>query len=777
MAHILAYDSLSARPTTLSTQRPRPHDTNPEDRVALRSSQKASRRESRLGLRTIFGRPRTSNSDASPPSHLTDSLRSASLSSDVPTSHSRPASIAPGSAYGPGDSSEQLSISSGLASLDLSWAPPPLFKAYPRAIRDATLPASTLDADYIVRLNSKSTGDAGFHAASDQRTAEKVRKKHRQTLSLTSTKLEWTTKIYILETSGYLLQYAAEGAHDRTPEKILQLGRSSAAFASDVIPGKHWVLQVSSVVESESQPTESRSLFSKLHIRSGEKQKSTNMLLIFESAEDMDGWMTTLRREIERLGGKRSLSETGAPKEIEEALHPTPMRNPVPRSSNRYSLYADNSSKERFDRDEFPVMAHDVEGFHEGVDDTSTTDSLVSHDERQLDNLRNSANRLSYHSSGQRTIVTSAGSSPACSPSRETFNIPPQDLLPPKSEARLRPNASAILYRRSSLQMLSPFVEHGANSSAAPPQNTTLENDAQADAGPSPVDPPQPPLNFSVPRSSNRRFSTYRIPTGPEPDGPSPQHKGGSTPHRVGARKPPPAQLRSTRPLSMVMDLPSPQADIADRPATRHDTSDLHISTDPVPPPPPPRSASRPRPRPPLSHAIHRPKSPLHHGKPIYGNPRRMASLGSISRQDVVPQLSGAQYGIPQSKDAAMSTGRRSNIQGPALADDAPSAPLISPRTLKRASMHSMVSDRSSRHEATMDNYASFMTALPPLRAPPPLMPLPPLPGSKNGQQLNMEAASKALLNRRSMPHLMDGPPPAPPPVCALPPIPHKPNF
>jgi len=45
---------------------------------------------------------------------------------------------------------------------------------------------------------------------------------------------------------------------------------------------------------------------------------------------------------------------------------------------------------------------------------------------------------------------------------------------------------------------------------------------------------------------------------------------------------------------------------------------------------------------------------------------------------------------------------------------------------------------------------------------------------SLSGQHLRVHSASKALLYRRSMPQLVDGPPPAPPPTCALPPLPPK---
>jgi hypothetical protein len=37
--------------------------------------------------------------------------------------------------------------------------------------------------------------------------------------------------------------FRGEGKHDRLPERMLLLGPQSVAFASDAIPGKHWVVE------------------------------------------------------------------------------------------------------------------------------------------------------------------------------------------------------------------------------------------------------------------------------------------------------------------------------------------------------------------------------------------------------------------------------------------------------------------------------------------------------------------------------------------------------
>ena len=157
---------------------------------------------------------------------------------------------------------------------------------------------------------------------SSEKTGERVRRKHRRNTSGSNFKLDWTTKIYVLVTSGYLLQYAGEGPFDRLPEKILNISKDSAAFASDLIPGKHWVIQVSSAMEpGATQTNDSKSLFSRLPFRGVERKQTSLFLMVFENAEEMEGWISVLRREIELLGGKKKVSETGDPTTDEDELH------------------------------------------------------------------------------------------------------------------------------------------------------------------------------------------------------------------------------------------------------------------------------------------------------------------------------------------------------------------------------------------------------------------------------------------------------------------------
>lgn len=203
------------------------------------------------------------------------------------------------------------------------WKPPPLFQAYPQSTKHACLPAPALSADSILRLHAttarSSTDDNPVNplerdeaADAARKKREQKQKKHLRTLSGTINKVDWTEKIYVLATTGYILQYAGDGKHDRLPERMLLLGPNSVAFASDAIPGKHWVVQVShnptdddSAVPEPPKPRFSRFGFHKPNTR----RFSRNFLLVFDNPEDMIGWLVAVRAEIEKRGGRKFTQE------------------------------------------------------------------------------------------------------------------------------------------------------------------------------------------------------------------------------------------------------------------------------------------------------------------------------------------------------------------------------------------------------------------------------------------------------------------------------------
>jgi hypothetical protein len=91
-----------------------------------------------------------------------------------------------------------------------TWDPPPLFQAYPQSIKHATLTASSLSADSILRLSSSNerTGskidELVFGKQEDSvpgaatKKSEKAKSKHRRQISGSLLGGTWTQKIFVL---------------------------------------------------------------------------------------------------------------------------------------------------------------------------------------------------------------------------------------------------------------------------------------------------------------------------------------------------------------------------------------------------------------------------------------------------------------------------------------------------------------------------------------------------------------------------------------------------
>ena len=137
---------------------------------------------------------------------------------------------------------------------------PPLFQAYPQAVKAGSLQVSMMTAETVLQ-KSKSRKPAGQafepvprgsvedSGSIDTRRSAKTTFRHVTDTSISNVDLP--KKILVLVTSGYLLQYAESGPSNRLPERVLQLGKESAAFACDLIPGKHHVLQISQAVDQQ----------------------------------------------------------------------------------------------------------------------------------------------------------------------------------------------------------------------------------------------------------------------------------------------------------------------------------------------------------------------------------------------------------------------------------------------------------------------------------------------------------------------------------------------
>ena len=694
---------------------------------------------------------------------------------------------------------------------DVNWSMPPLFKAFPQAIRFATLPATSVSADAILRTSEKAGAQLGksndetnaFGLGNDLRDVdkEKSRKKSRKSAAATALTYEWTTKVYVLVTAGYLLQYAAEGSFDRLPEKVLRLGQSAAAFVTDAIPGRHWVIQVSSTAEAdENAGTDSRSLFSKLSFRIPDRRNTGNQLMVFENAEDMQGWIACLRNEIEKLGGKKNLSETGQRKhqDVERGLRDrASQRTLVVREPSRFANVArrpDHASPaqreaERRDMETPTPMTVGNVSRTNSLDDISTSDSGYSHDERQLDNLRDSSHRYSCVSSDQRTVVTSTGSSPDGSPSRESFPTPDfREGLTPRKEhevdkARARPNAPEVASRRRSRQTGHPFYDMQCSISSETPSIDGMPDLAdERNRVASPVGTHATP-NFSVPSSSNRRFSYTQGPGLPCTSAPGQHHRShsrspegstaGMSPVQLqpAKRLPPPrmppiSMMTSARALTYGMGLPR-----ATSPAKEPSAHEVY----------PMRHTSLLQPRnKPLPELVEV-QTETSVGSTMDRSPAKQASTPSLpgnSREakmmnhperapHIASMLSEGEPAVNLDDERERRKQFRTSFLD--VGDAMPVKTMDPPRPTKRVSMGSVLSERSPQlHD--MASWAPHEHDTPELK-------LEAKATLDSNKQPSVEKTPRsiALMNRRSMPHIkVNGPPPAPPPTRALPPIPQK---
>ncbi|KAK4134211.1 hypothetical protein BT67DRAFT_462465 [Trichocladium antarcticum] len=749
------------------------------NRVPLRpeAGDRAHRRESRLGLRSIFGRHRgTSDAGKGPVSPREAPQRPGGIRASLaeinwpyglhPGQGNRSEISLPPSKPPPvSQSLKQKKSASAMRAQPAAdglaaWNSPPLFQAYPQAIKHAHLPACTASAAVVLRLHHhKNSGSIGsilnqatpeIPEESASEKGDKPKRRHRRNASGSAPDFKWTTKIFVLATSGYLLQYAGDGPFDRLPEKVLQLGRESAAFASDVIPGRHWVLQVSSMEEPDRTPVSHTSLRARFPFRGPEKRHSSTLLMVFENADDMDSWIATLRQEIEALGGRKVLSETGKPKidgQAQQLRNQSSQRTLVVRDPDRFSRavspdqpWSRNLGMSSPDPHQ-PELPPDDMAREQSFDDTSTA-SVISHDGRQLDALRDSTNRFSFMSSGQRTGITSAGSSPACSPIRDSFidleSLTPQlPQLDEHPQPRLRPNAMAIIDRRQSLQTINQVFEMRLASVQTPRPLSTYSNSSQPEAA-------------IVPYSASKRYSFGR-PTPPAPSGiSSPSVLG-----RMSSRRPPPSALSiNSRPLSLVMDQPSPVFSPICRVGARTDNPGSPLSATRIMSPASPSSPLRAE----LEDQSICNLNMLAQKTALNGPLDRdleELNTASLNRASIFdPQPFTRPHDIPRSMSSLDTYG------GTSLPAQAPA---------NRGGRTRGISFTQQQQQQQAPTRPFSPRDLPRRPRAPSLKSMP-----RSSQHLRADAHPQATPQRRSMSHLVEGPPPAPPPCKALPPIPQK---
>ncbi|MCJ1228596.1 hypothetical protein MMC12_005257 [Toensbergia leucococca] len=421
----------------------------------------------------------------------------------------------------------------------MTWNPPPLFQAYPQAVKHGRLTTPALSADAILRFNdskrveAKTLGsvlspqdtDVTDTASTGPKSNEEIHNKHRRQNSGSTSTCEWTEKVYVLVTSGYILQYAGEGSFDRRPEKVLQLGESSAAFACDAIHGKHWVLRVSRFSgEDGTVSSGSKSLFSKLPFRGDSKRSTSNFLLVLGSPEEMDSWLVAVRKEIEALGGKQYLPDVGKRRPTNEALRALQekqnRRFVIKRDPTQFSRHGspplgtrsgDESRDVRWTKpvvnvpSPHPAMRDSVAN-RRSMDSPSISFTTVSTDQAYLDRVRDSS-RMSYSSAGAKTLTTSERSSPGPSPARANFNL---DVLPSNFGGIATTTATYPNTRRRPMQAIPKQVESRPmspdyHSSPRSPRSQSFYSSSRARS----ISPAAPSL--SAP-SFSKRYSEMSIP-------------------------------------------------------------------------------------------------------------------------------------------------------------------------------------------------------------------------------------------------------------------------
>ncbi|KAI7046540.1 hypothetical protein KC366_g2958 [Hortaea werneckii] len=302
----------------------------------------------------------------------------------------------------------------------------PLFQAFPQATKYGVLEVSTMSAETVLHKSrsrrtagSQSSIGEAFSRASvedagngDTRRAAKTTMKHFANGSMSHEELP--SKMFVLINSGYLLQYREDGPSNRLPEKVLELGEESAAFACDLIPGRHHVLQVSQAVDSQGvmlAPTSS--LLSKLRFRSAaDKLPASHFLLVMPSAKEMEKWMAALREEIEGVGGKEARADSDIRPWTEETTGRDGFNElkKTPSKSHRYQVKRESSIAvlpENIERSERRLSRLQDE---EEKSETATLDSI----ERQADQLAEGA-QASIHRNAPEHDAQSTSSSIAFS--------------------------------------------------------------------------------------------------------------------------------------------------------------------------------------------------------------------------------------------------------------------------------------------------------------------------------------------------------------------------
>ncbi|KAL8905369.1 MAG: hypothetical protein Q9207_002680 [Kuettlingeria erythrocarpa] len=620
----------------------------------------------------------------------------------------------------------------------MQWDPPPLFQAYPQSVKHGTTFAPVMSTDSILRFHAErkrrqrknSTTLASSETDGIDEQDGTVRGDDREELQ----EVDLAQKIYVLVTSGYILQYAGEGSYDRLPEKILSIGPDSAAFASDAVPGKHWVLQVSHALDEDGiAKLEKRSFVKKLGLGGDMKRCSAlNFLIVFSDPEDLGVWLTIVKGELEAWGGKSYDQDppfSSRPEEPPRTLQQRPSRHHlVKRDPVQFSSMAKESNgafNGALSGATTPaaVRKHST-ATQDSMQSPSTSNVTASTDQVLLDRLRSSP-RMSPVSTGNKVFANSRESSAIPSPTR--LMIDPYDFCTQK-ERLDKAGQSADPTGKFPVQHL-PQRPHDR---FLPPTLTQPLTSMKNPANPSNAAP-----NFNVPNFSKRYSSAHSSP---------PPLSTASSNNSNPSRKP-------TSPPT-ISEQHDDFQDIADAAAEASATEQQDLVDLPV------GDSKQP-----ISGSL----SPAYNDRAL---PRRFSSLEysrGISPVNSRSSRNASPHPPPTSALPALPESDSNNLAVPGQSLRRPFSVQIRtcPLPLPAAQV------QNTPHAVSFPPTDGGTRPGPPFRAPPPPPSLPSKPSVHFSDQHLIPPGK--VLNRRSMPQLDR--PPSDPPKCPLPtpPIPRLP--
>ena len=415
-----------------------------------------------------------------------------------------------------------------------TWEPPPLVQAYPQAVKHATLKGPLLPVETILRLNAERGSSSNprvesFSPEVNTMRNTKEKKLKKPTASDVLSKRDWVDKTFVLLTSGYLLQYAGQGSVDRLPEKMMLLSKDSVAFASDAIPGRPYVLQVSQISNEDGalDREASRSMFKNRGLRNQMKRSTCSLLLVFQNAEELSAWMAAVRKEIKNMGG-----QGGRPDEHQKPLEvasssaayqrlgqrnqsrtdPNPIRQaptPSPNVMVNYNTVSPENSIQVADSVDSSLIKRQSMATQQSVDSRATSNTAESINQIHLDRLKESP-RQSYASTAGRTASTSRDSSPGSSPVKLHADVP--QWAPSLNERRQTTSMYHGLVKSSVRQLTLPNKSRQESTisptpTASPSSQSAPKLTLQQRRTPSPTAP-----NFSVPTFSKRYSTSSKSP-------------------------------------------------------------------------------------------------------------------------------------------------------------------------------------------------------------------------------------------------------------------------